>query len=122
MIGNHGTFIKPNVLKYEGNFKYGTFDGQGILTNSNGIKYVGELKNGLPNGQGIYTLPDKSFFDGEFKDGEKWNGTLYDKDGNITEKWVNGKLNEEGYVGEIEDGLPHGLGTVTYHSGNKYSG
>jgi hypothetical protein len=29
---------------------------------------------------------------------------------------------EYGYVGDIEDGLPHGQGTVTYHSGNKYSG
>jgi len=29
---------------------------------------------------------------------------------------------EYDYEGDIKDGLPHGLGTYTYHSGNKYSG
>jgi hypothetical protein len=27
---------------------------------------------------------------GEFKDGNPWNGTIYDKDRNITGKYVNG--------------------------------
>ena len=27
---------------------------------------------------------------GEYKDGKEWNGTEYDKDGNIKRKYVNG--------------------------------
>ena len=29
-------------------------------------------------------------YEGEFKDGEEWNGTGYDKNGNIIESWLNG--------------------------------
>jgi len=52
---------------------------------------VGEFKDGKPNGQGILTFPDGEKYVGEWKDGEQWNGTEYDKDGNIIGKFVNGK-------------------------------
>jgi len=35
-----------------------------------------------------YLIGDK--YVGEWKNGEKWNGTQYDKDGNIIKKYVNG--------------------------------
>ena len=30
-------------------------------------------------------------YEGEWKNGEIWNGTEYDKDGNIIYRWVEGK-------------------------------
>jgi len=53
-------------------------------------KYIGEFKDGLLNGQGISTLFDGRKYVGEFKDGKRWNGTMYDKEGNIIGKWWNG--------------------------------
>ena len=99
--------------KYEGEFKNGKHHGQGKYTNYYGIVYEGGFKNGMlfghgietskqekydgewgemrgRHGQGTLTLHDGSKFEGEFKINEKWNGTEYDKDGNITKKYVNG--------------------------------
>ena len=54
------------------------------------MKYVGEWKDNKQNGQGTVTTPDGIKYEGEWKDGNPWNGTDYDKDGNIIGKWVNG--------------------------------
>jgi len=80
----------PDGRKYVGELKDGYKHGQGSYTWFNGDKYVGEFKNGLLNGKGTYTNPDGSKYVGEFKDGNPWNGTIYDKDRNITGKYVNG--------------------------------
>ena len=53
-------------------------------------KYEGEIKNGFPNGQGTYTWSDGDKEVGEWKKNELWNGTMYDKDGNIIKRVVNG--------------------------------
>jgi len=37
-------------------------------------------------------FPDGTKYVGEWKDGKTWNGTEYDKNGNIIGKWVNGVL------------------------------
>ena len=34
-------------------------------------------------------------YEGEWKDGKEWNGTEYDKNGNIFGKWVNGKYTKQ---------------------------
>ena len=60
-------------------------------TYPDGGKYVGEFKYGKKNGQGTYTHYDGSKYVGEFKDDKRWNGTRYDKNGNIQYKIVNGK-------------------------------
>ena len=52
--------------------------------------YEGEWKNGFTNGQGTYSNPDGIKYVGEFKDGRDWNTTEYDKNRNITGKYVNG--------------------------------
>ena len=54
-------------------------------------KFEGQVKNGIPNGQGTVTSSDGSKYVGEYKDGKTWNGTGYDKNGNIIRTWVNGK-------------------------------
>ena len=55
-------------------------------------KYVGEIENMKPNGQGTHTYSNGKKYVGRWKGGGPWIGKLYDKDGNIIGKWVNGKL------------------------------
>ena len=75
--------------KYVGEYKDGEKNGQGIKTWSNGNKYDGEWKNGAPNGQGTMTFPNGLRFVGEWKE-KPWNVKVYDKDGNIRGRFVNG--------------------------------
>ena len=49
-------------------------------------------KSNKKHGQGTYTLTDGNRFEGEWKDGKPWNLTIYNKNGNIIGKWVNGVL------------------------------
>ena len=77
--------------KYVGEWKNGKQNGQGTETIPNVGKYVGEWRNGKTNGQGTLTFPDGSMYVGELKDDKRWNGTIYDKNGNIKYKLVNGK-------------------------------
>ena len=76
--------------KMEGEWKDGKLHGQGKESDVRGGKYVGEWKNGKENGQGTYTWPSGEKYVGEFKDGKTWNITVYDKNGNIKYKLVNG--------------------------------
>ena len=66
-------------------------NGQGSRTLPDGEKFVGEFKDGKPNGQVTFTFPDGIKYVGEWKDGLKWNGIVYDKNGNFYVKYVNGK-------------------------------
>jgi len=89
-----GTITYPDGGKYVGEFKNGKIHGQGTYTfekgKYEGFKYVGEWKDGTQQGQGTDSLPDGSNYVGEWKDGERWNGTLYDKEGKIIGKFMNG--------------------------------
>ena len=89
-----GTLTRPDGGKYVGEFKNGKIHGQGTYTfekgKYEGFKYVGEWKDGTQQGQGTDSLPDGSNYVGEWKDGERWNGTLYDKEGKIIGKFMNG--------------------------------
>jgi len=66
-------------------------NGQGTHTYPDGSKYVGEFRDGKRHGQGTYTFQEGDTYVGEWKYGREWNGTEYDKDGNIFYKYVNGK-------------------------------
>ena len=57
--------------------------------------YKGEVKNGKPNGLGVLISTSGWKYFGSWKNGEIWNGTEYDKDGNIKYRWVNGKQIEQ---------------------------
>jgi hypothetical protein len=85
------TITYPDGDKYVGEFKDGGKNGQGTFTWSDGKKYVGEYKEDLMNGQGTISWSNMEKFVGEWKDGKQWNGTYYDKEGNIHSKVVNGK-------------------------------
>jgi|TARA_Y100000294_G_scaffold10708_1_gene9929 hypothetical protein len=86
-----GKYIYPHGGKYVGEWKDGKKNGQGTMTLPNGNKYVGEWKNGEQDGQGTFTTSNGTKYVGEWKNGITWNGTLYEKDGNIIVKYVNGK-------------------------------
>jgi len=45
----------------------------------------------MRSGQGTQTYPDGGKYEGSWKNGVRWNGTQYDKNGNIKYKYVNGK-------------------------------
>jgi len=74
-----------------GEWKDGKTHGQGTMNFPNGLKYEGEFKDGKGNGQGTLTWSDGKKYVGEWKKGKPWNTRLYDKDGNITKKVVNGE-------------------------------
>jgi len=76
--------------KYVGEYKDGKRNGQGTVTWSDGKNYVGEFNDGKFNGHGKLTWSDGTKYVGEYKDGKTWNGTGYDKNGNIIIKFVNG--------------------------------
>ena len=80
---------------YKGDVKNGKPNGLGFLIYPSGDKYVGEWKDSLPNGQGTMTWSDGEKYVGEWKDGIPWNGTDYDKDGNIEGEVVNGVYNKQ---------------------------
>ena len=54
------------------------------------VKYAGEFKDGKEHGQGTYISHDGRKYEGEWKDGKIWNGTVYDKYGNIIDNYLKG--------------------------------
>ena len=85
-----GTITYPDGDKYVGKWRDGLKNGQGTYTWSDGDKYVGEWKDGEQNGQGTYIYHDGRKYEGEWKDGKIWNGTVYDKYGNIIDNYLKG--------------------------------
>ena len=77
--------------KYQGDVENGKPNGLGILIDPDGIKYVGEWIHRWKNGQGTFTWSDGGEYVGSWKNGTRWNGTFYDKNGNIIYKYVNGR-------------------------------
>jgi hypothetical protein len=63
-----GTYTYSDGEKYVGGFKDGTFHEHGTYTYTNGDKYVGEFKSGKKNGRGLYTHVDGTFEKGFFQD------------------------------------------------------
>ena len=111
-----------------------------------GGKYFGEIVSGKPHGTGTTTYPNgfksgdgKVELVGEWKKGEPWNITRNNKSGEITAKWVNGVMTDKEsvvmeksqqgilfesgkYIGETENGVPNGKGTLTFPDGSEYVG
>jgi len=89
--GGQGTITFPSGSTYVGEFRDGKRTGQGTMTYSDGGKYEGKWKDGKQHGQGTFTFIDGRKWAGEFRGNKPWNGSLFDKKGNINMKWVNGK-------------------------------
>jgi len=82
---------KETHRQYKGEVENGKPNGLGILIDPDGIKYVGEWIHRWKNGQGTFTWSDGGEYVGSWKNGTRWNGTFYDKNGNIIYKYVNGR-------------------------------
>jgi hypothetical protein len=111
--------------------------------------YKGEIKNGIMDGLGVLIYPygEKSVV-GEWKNGKEWNTKHRNKEGTLIGKFESGKwilkwgylkyrylkkkkenewyeVSEDEpfkYVGEIENGKPHGYGTLISNIGFKTVG
>ncbi|MDR2781463.1 MAG: hypothetical protein LBB21_03340 [Holosporaceae bacterium] len=96
---------------YSGCTKFGKPSEKGILDikYSNGQHYIGESWNGLPCGIGSLYIPYKGgtrrLYNGEWKDG------LFSGEGILTSS------HEDSYVGDFQNGRPHGFGLRTYPFG-----
>jgi hypothetical protein len=85
-----GTYTFPDGKKYVGKWKNGKYNGEGTFTRPNGTKYIGKYKDGLKNGQGILTSYLGFKFEGEWNNNKPWTGILYDKNGKVESKYLNG--------------------------------
>ena len=85
-----GSFTWSNGKRYVGEFKDGVISGRGTSSLHDSVMYEGEFYNSEFHGHGTHTSPEGHMCIGEWKAGYIWNGTTYDKNGNITEKYVNG--------------------------------
>ena len=138
-----GSYETASGDKYEGEFKDGTYYGQGTYTygmNTEwaGYKYIGYHKNNKRNGQGTLFYANGDVYIGEFKNDElsgkgtftyglntEWAGHKY------TGEFKNNKRNGQGaytypngekYVGQHQDDKVMGQGTYTWANGDKYIG
>jgi hypothetical protein len=93
----YGEYVFPRN-EYKGEWKNGSFHGQGVLREAWGGIYVGGFKNNLANGFGRQEEPDGSWWEGEVKN-DQLNGRGV---------WVY----EDGskYEGQFVDSMPNGLG------------
>lgn len=92
----------PNAWKYQGEWKDGTFAGQGHLQYADGWEYRGAFKQGKMEGMGVLNLPDGTQFEGLWRNGQMHGvGKLTYPDG-----WV--------YIGQWIDGKISGRGTLIH--------
>ena len=87
------------TIEYQGGIYTGEVvgdvpNGKGTWVLPDKTKYVGEFKDGKFHGQGTYTYPDGRQYVGELKDDKWWNGTEYDKGGNVTATYLEGVRTE----------------------------
>ncbi|MBL7035920.1 MAG: hypothetical protein ISR93_09275 [SAR324 cluster bacterium] len=92
LANGFGTFYFKNGNKYEGNWFNGIENGHGKLTLTDGSEFVGEWKDGKKHGPGTITAPDGRKLIGEWRNGKGLNGVMYNSNGEIISRMVNGKI------------------------------
>jgi len=93
---NDGYLYKYDKFKrliFEGEFINGEKNGKGIEYFTNGdIEFEGEYKNDKRHGKGKeYHYNLKLKFEGEYKYGKKWDGVEYRLNGDVVNKYQDGK-------------------------------
>ena len=131
-----GTFTWPDDGKYKGEWKDGKFHGQGAFTFSDKNIGVGEFRKNKP--WNIITYDNDGNIIWKMMNGVRVDKSKLLKVKNETlfrdtplAKWVKGgkkwfrsgdKKTQAKYVGKIVNGVPNGLGTLTFPSGSKHVG
>ena len=128
--------------KYEGEYRFGKFDGNGTYYFASGEKYTGEFKKGKMDGFGIYIdsngkvssvafnedyLVGQVFKidinDGkhtyEYANGYKYNGYFVDGFRNGKGTLISGDNNEK-FVGDFKNGFRHGKGTLALYKSDSH--
>ena len=85
-----GTFTYHDGSDYTGKWKEGEPHGHGTFTCADGEKYVGDWKEGSRHGQGTHFFSDGTKIKGECREDVPWKITVFDKDGNIIRKMLDG--------------------------------
>ena len=131
-----GTFTWPDDGKYKGEWKDGKFHGQGAFTFSDKNIGMGEFRENKP--WNIITYDNEGNITWKMMNGVRVNKSKLLKVKNETlfrdtplAKWVKGgkkwhrtekKKTQAKYVGQIVNGVPNGLGNLTFPSGSKHVG
>jgi hypothetical protein len=116
--------------RYEGSFKDGKFNGEGVMIIENGMaSYSGGFQNGAYHGKGklrIYHFPenfspgyrDSTYYEGDWRNGVRWG---QGKSREFLKGWApnstKSRINEAHYVlydGQWYDNKKNGKGTETY--------
>ena len=81
--GKGTLYYKNGSLKYEGDFAYDNFEGNGKCVYENGCYYIGEFKKGVKNGKGtLFYQNGRIWYEGDFVDDYyHGNGKLFDENG-----------------------------------------
>lgn len=125
------TSVHGNV--YEGGWSKGSEHGKGKMMWESGMVYEGDYYKGRQHGHGNMTT-NFYVYEGSFVHG-KMQGVgemrFKDRDGEVVKgSWMNDSLRNgkvlypdgDEYVGELQDGFPHGQGKLTTASGIEYEG
>ena len=118
--------VNPKDVQENINFRIGS------KTFQDGSRYLGELKNEVPHGKGIYYFSNGESYDGIWKDEKPWNITIFNKNGRVIGKYVNGEEKEYNIIPKNGDsqqpkekvvsGNPDRIGTKTFQDGSRYLG
>ena len=114
----HGTGTKhwlDSGEVYSGQWENGVMYGEGKLKMQDLSVYSGGFEFGKFNGEGQILYADNSLVKGAFK-----KGVISGK-GVFKYKTHDQDLREE-YVGQFLNGIPHGVGTLTFVNGTLYNG
>ena len=88
-------FDKDNNLIYDGEYKKGLKDGNGVYYYPNGEKYEGKFCNGIREGKGTFFWKDGSRWEGYFKNDEmNGEGIFYKDEESYTAIYKDGQLIE----------------------------
>lgn len=106
----HGVYVYPSGARYEGNFRDGKIQGEGILYFSDGNKYIGNWVNQYREGKGKMIFTSGDVYRGEFKHGR------------INGKGIMDFVSGDKYEGNWSNDLQHGNGNYFYSNGDRYEG
>ena len=113
--------------RYIGEWKDGKVHGIGTFTHYDGSKKRGIFKHGKDWNTSWYgSLGNviKTFSKGKILLGKKYNGILFSKNSGGKFAWFQTKTNisDGKYEGDIENGIPNGMGKVIFNNGEMYEG